>query len=646
MIARFRARRLLLPTAILGCGLALLFAGRALAGPAVHGSASTCHKEAGNAASAAPNVDAEQASTDAAFDFLKAQMDLYDRSRSIYSEPGASSYHASGKLGDVEDISAVSDYRGNAHSGHYSLRIDYQPREIDRVGWVSLYFLHPDGNWGQLPGAHLSGATKLIFWSCADAETRVEFSIGGIRKADLPYADSLERRSTGVVFLQPTWRRYEIDLSGADLSSVIGGFAVTIPRQSDSSARSIFLDDIFIERLSSNEPRLVQSYLPTDCDKGGEAHSAQTYDQALVLLAFLARGQAEDLKRAKLIARALVKAQQSDRTFKDGRLRNAYAADEPIDRRTNTARIAEEYNRDAKRYLEDENAAGSDTGNMAWVALALVQAHDRLPKSEGSPYLTAAASIARWIVANTKVNDSLGGFSAGMQGFERASGIPEGQSLRTYRSTEHNIDLEALFEHLAAAAGRETEEGRQWIAQGAHARTFVNRMRNDDDASARHFWTGTQAGTEINKHVVPLDVQTWAVLRSREPATDVGALTWALKNCTEKGRTDAFDFNCNDGDGAWWEGTAQVAASLRWLKREHDAAPILERLRAAQLKAGAAVGALPAASRCGLTTGFDMSFSSGQIVPWLYPNWPHVGATAWFIFATMGVNPFFLARRM
>jgi len=41
-------------------------------------------------------------------------------------------------------------------------------------------------------------------------------------------------------------------------------------------------------------------------------------------------------------------------------------------------------------------------------------------------------------------------------------------------------------------------------------------------------------------------------------------IDWAIRNCTGNGQEDAFDFNSNDADGAWWEGTARmiVAASL------------------------------------------------------------------------------------
>jgi len=118
-----------------------------------------------------------------------------------------------------------------------------------------------------------------------------------------------------------------------------------------------------------------------------------------------------------------------------------------------------------------------------------------------------------------------------------------------------------------------------------------------------------------------------------------------LAHCGEKGHSDRFDFNCDDGDGAWWEGTGQVAAALRWLGREREAATVLEQVRHAQRRDTTAAGAVPAASRCGLTTGFDMSFRSGKTIPWLYPNWPHIGATAWFIFASLGVNPYFVERK-
>jgi hypothetical protein len=576
-----------------------------------------------------------RAAVDAAFDFLDAQMDLHHRSLTIYSGSGLPAYYPSGMIGDVGDISVAPEFR----PGRRSLEIQYRPSSGGQ-GWAGVYFLYPDQNWGQFPGRNLAGATELAFWVCADHDTDAEFLVGGLGEPRLPYSDSLSKTSTGVIGVNSTWQRHEIDLRGRDLSSVIGGFAV-VTRRHNSVAQSLFLDDVEIDLPSLDQPRFVQSYLAEDCPEGGLPGIVQVYDQALVLLAFLARGQPDDLRRAELIARALVEAQHKDRTFKDGRLRNAYASGELIDPHFGTTRIPGAYDQSAQRYFEDENAVGSDTGNMAWAALALVQADALLPIRDGRPYLDAALSLARWIAKNTEVDDALGGYSAGLQGFEQAAGVPEGQQRKTYRATEHNIDLGALFEHLAEAVGPETPDGRHWSARAAHARSFVDKMRNDT-AEAHHLWTGTGNTTAINTSVIPLDAQTWAVLGTREPGGYSGALDWAMKNCTEKGLHDAFDFNCNDGDGTWWEGTAQVAAALHWLKRDRDAVPILARLRDGQLKSNAASGALPAASRCALTTGFDQSFRSGKTVPWVYPNWPHIGATAWFIFAALGVNPYFV----
>jgi hypothetical protein len=57
------------------------------------------------------------------------------------------------------------------------------------------------------------------------------------------------------------------------------------------------------------------------------------------------------------------------------------------------------------------------------------------------------------------------------------------------------------------------------------------------------------------------------------------------------------------------------------------------------------MGALPAASRCDLTTGFTKTWpASGTTTPWLYSANAHVGATAWFIFATLDANPYHLPK--
>lgn len=401
-----------------------------------------------------------------------------------------------------------------------------------------------------------------------------------------------------------------------------------------------------------NEPRFLQSYYPQGCilrdpDNpkaiGAPIDACHVYDQALTLLVFMARGTPEDLSRAKLIGKALVKAQNNDRYFSDGRLRNSYASGPLIDPITNETRLPGQRDNQTKMFLEDEYAAGSDTGNAAWAALALVQAHTLLPTREEDIFLNAARKIGRWIVKNNRVEDAFGGFQGGFEDFEPTEDHPKGQFRTTWRSTEHNIDLVALFGHLASAVGKQSTEGRMWSRQQAHARRFVQKMWQEAP-SGGYLNTGTEPDVStINRSVIALDTQTWSVLGMGEPERYSKALDWALQHCGVKSIEDAFDFNCNDGDGAWWEGTAQLVTALKVLCRSEEAVPIMKKLRKAQIKKGLAAGAMPAASRCGLTTGFKHFWHSIQMdLPWLYPDSPHVGATAWFLFAAMGKNPYYL----
>jgi hypothetical protein len=222
----------------------------------------------------------DPAAINAAFNFLDAQMDMFHKSTIIYSEPGFTTYYPSGKIGDVADLSIDSEFTANSHSGRASLRIDYRPTLSSSRGWAGVYFLYPDGNWGQFPGRNLSGATKLSFWVCADHDTHAEFFVGGIKVPHFAYFDTLPKISTGVVAVSSTWQRHEIDLTGHDLSSVIGGFGVATSREQGARSSSLLLDDVEINLPALDEPRFVQSYVADDCPAGGIPSAAQVYDQA------------------------------------------------------------------------------------------------------------------------------------------------------------------------------------------------------------------------------------------------------------------------------------------------------------------------------------------------------------------------------
>lgn len=557
---------------------------------------------------------------DAAFAYLNEQMDARHREVTVYREPAESSYLPSGAMGDP-DLTIEAGYLQQPFEGRSSVRFTYRPSRKSSQGWAGVYFQYPERNWGECAGRDLRGASRLTFWARADHPTRAIFKSGGINRYPWhdpakPFMDSYGPLSTGKVKLTREWQRFAIDLRDSDLSSVIGPLVWISELGDGFEERSVFVDDVVIDKASLDEPRFVQSYL-----SGSDI--AHVYDQALVCLAYLARGRPDDLRRARLIADALVLAQAKDRTFHDGRLRNAYRSGELLDPCTHQPRLPGFWKPNEKRFLEDRYGAGSDTGNLAWAGLALVQADARLERSADRPYLAAARGLGRWIVANHRVDDALGGFSGGYEGFDQK---PE---KRTYRSTEHNLDLVALFRLLARSAPGGGVTGEGWAAQAEHAERFVQAMWNRSPQPL-HLWTGTKPnGVEVNTAAIPLDVQAWSVL-ALEPRRHEAALEWALRHCRAGELPAALDFDCGDGDGAWWEGTAQAAAALVLLGRRADAAPLLSALRGAQIVGGPAAGGMPAASKDCLTTGFG----------WSYPHDAHIGATAWYVFAELGKNPF------
>lgn len=91
-----------------------------------------------------------------------------------------------------------------------------------------------------------------------------------------------------------------------------------------------------------------------------------------------------------------------------------------------------------------------------------------------------------------------------------------------------------------------------------------------------------------------------------------------------------FDFN-EDLDLPWSEGTAQMAITFNMLNNMSKVDHYLHELHKFQdLAPRTNNKGLVASPKDGLTTGFG----------WCYFNRLYVGATAWFIMASLGYNPF------
>ncbi|MGW4779571.1 hypothetical protein ACWEPA_23290 [Streptomyces filamentosus] len=89
---------------------------------------------------------------------------------------------------------------------------------------------------------------------------------------------------------------------------------------------------------------------------------------------------------------------------------------------------------------------------------------------------------------------------------EDGSGLVE----RTWKATEHNIDVGAFFAMLHRLTGAPT-----WKTRSDDAFTFARSMISDD---RNHLWTGTGPdGVTVDEEAVPEDVQVWSHLDAYDP---------------------------------------------------------------------------------------------------------------------------------
>ncbi|WP_119678670.1 hypothetical protein [Indioceanicola profundi] len=338
-------------------------------------------------------------------------------------------------------------------------------------------------------------------------------------------------------------------------------------------------------------------------------NAAFTYDNALAAIALTACGRHEQALR---IGEALLSAARLDRLGPAGRLRNAYRAGPQAERPIPPMGW---WDPAQNRWLEDAYQVGTATGNVAWAALALLTLHEQTGERR---FLDGATRLADWVAENTQDRQGPGGFTGGIHGFDDAP------RPLTWKSTEHNTDLVALFGWLA----RTDAEG-DWRAAARHARGFLDAMW---DAGRDHFPTGTAPdGITVNHATSGLDAQLWPLLLRDSPDGWRAALAYAER---AHGVEGGFDFN-DDRDGLWVEGTAQAALVYRVLGQDGEADRLLAGI-AGQVSPG---GYLWATRELSISTGLAIGPDS-VTDDFRYYRRPHLGATAWTALAALGWNPF------
>ncbi|XVV15416.1 hypothetical protein ACQP2X_14065 [Actinoplanes sp. CA-131856] len=382
------------------------------------------------------------------------------------------------------------------------------------------------------------------------------------------------------------------------LTAVLTGSLIPSPASASASswtagatpasvkAAVAFLNSKFDEYGSGSALRVPRSYTGGVL---GNFVSSFAYDDALVIMAWLAHG---DVRRATILGDTLLHVQKQD-PIGDGRTRASYQPE--------TFEIG---------------SPAAFTGNQAWVGMAFAQLYARTHEKR---FLDGALREATWIQDTT-----WDGVRApyGYTGGRTADDEPN-----TFKATEHNIDVGAFFTMLARLTGR-----RVWLTRARAAFAFVAAMQ---DRAAGHVWTGTGPdGTTTNRVPIPSDVQTWARLATGDRRYD-RSVTWVLD------RLAAFDatiygvsYSDTDTSKVWLEGTAHTALALQARGGRGDALlsrKLLWNICRAQATTPNGDGrGVPAASSDGLDTGFgDLYYAS-----------LHTGATAWYLLAALGRNPF------
>ena len=164
-----------------------------------------------------------------------------------------------GYMGCTANIDINPTWDKNPKTGPLCYRIEFL--NSCQAGWAGVYWTNrtddTGANWGQYPGTNLKDYKRLTFWAKSESERSiVELGIGGIDNTlkepeKYKYKDSILKTYTTegkVVILNKEWRKFTIDLTNSDLSSMIGGFFWSANWRANPTGLVFYLDNIQFEK--------------------------------------------------------------------------------------------------------------------------------------------------------------------------------------------------------------------------------------------------------------------------------------------------------------------------------------------------------------------------------------------------------------
>ena len=322
--------------------------------------------------------------------------------------------------------------------------------------------------------------------------------------------------------------------------------------------------------------------------------SSYTYESAVAALALMSEG---DHESASLILDAFVTGMESDVEFKD-RFRNAYAAGNAKD-------LPGYWDNGLGQWIQDAYQIGAGTKSNAAAAAALLTAYQAKPNDA---YLNTAIKAVDWVIGYCQ--DGEPGFTSGYNGWRNSMNYTD----LTAKAVVDNIWMYRVCQLLADITGWE-----KYSAAASSAYDFVTeKMYSAGDS---RFFQGTAAdGVTPSANLVLTDVQALAALAF---GNDAG-----MDNIERNLASDGgYSYDNSAINGSWLEGTMIAVLALKQTGETEKAENVLSAMEMFQMF----TGVFPQASVSELKTGeSDRTIS----------DWPTVGATAWYILAVNGTNPF------
>jgi hypothetical protein len=182
----------------------------------------------------------------------------------IFTERGSRMNHyiPSGWMGDYGDLKFNQGWKekvekpkstgkrpAEAGKDETCIQVKYTAERKQGAGWAGIYWQNPANNWGDKRGGFdLTGYKKLKFWARGEKGGEIvdKFFLGGIT-GQTEEGDS-DEASVSPVELTKDWKEYSIDLTGLDLSHIIGGFGMAANAEVNPNGFTIYVDEIRLEK--------------------------------------------------------------------------------------------------------------------------------------------------------------------------------------------------------------------------------------------------------------------------------------------------------------------------------------------------------------------------------------------------------------